>query len=152
MRTTTTGGSFDRVEGRELLGERGVVVVVGGLLAYDARDREGKRKRKRRERVVCRFSVTVLYIFPCRSAVLFFLVLLFLSRPSLFLSFFSLDPPLSGSRSLTTSLPLYLRGPVSVRVTPGWVEAEVEEETERDGYAARPITMCKYSQEKARAE
>lgn len=89
-----SNGKRGRVEGRELLGGRG----EGGKLCgwgwgcwFMVREmEEGKRKRKKRE-----WSVTVLYIFPCRSAVLFSCVVIFFSLPLFFLSLFFFFFPLS---------------------------------------------------------
>lgn len=128
---------------------------LGGCWLTMREIEEGKRKRKRRERVVCRFSVTVLYIFPCRSAVLFFLVLLFLSRPSLslFLSFPWIPRCPVAAHYLSPSLSS--RACLCTRDT-GMGEAEVEEE-ETEGWirckADYNVQVLRVpSQKKARAE
>lgn len=135
---TTAREVFGRVEGRELLGG-----VKGGKLCgwgwgcwFMVREiEEGKKKRKKRE---CLVYLPVSFRRAISSCCYFSPALLSLS---LFFSFpLSLDPPRCPVAAYYLS-PLYLRGPVSVRVTPGWSRGRNGRRRDRD--SAGSITMCK---------
>lgn len=93
-----------------------------GLLGYGARERGGEEEGEEGEGVVCRLSVTVLYIFPCRSAVLFPCVVISLPVFSPSLSVFPVT-----ARYLSLSLRI-----CSYAQHQAGVEAEAEEGEEEE--------------------